>query len=1746
MADIGNLYFDILLRDMTDADIDKIKKKLEKVGVKIGADVDRKTFEANIKAALRNKTFDVNLSAGKNIKKAAIEANKSILTKSVTDALKGKTFTADLKLVVRNATVQDAIRQAFAQAGMSYNTTASDVRAQRILEIQQRMAIRAANAQRNLGNSYRYSASGAHESARASVVLGRSLHANIRLAGELGTALGNFASVFGIKDLLQDIVRIGGQLENQRIALGSILQDGGKATEMFSKIQALAVKSPFGIMDLNQYTKQLSAYGIEYNELYDTMKRMADISAGVGVDMGRIILAFGQVKAAGFLKGTELRQFTEANIPMVDKLAERFSNLERRIVSAGEVYDMISKKKVTFEDVKSVLWDLTGEGGMFNNMQEVLSESLASKWKNLADAIDVMYGRIADGGIGSGLKSLAETLTELTKNWEYVASAIGTATGSYLAYKAAVLLGGRQIATAKTTYEGFIIDKRKEANNLRIASTYRELTRAEQMLIDTSGRLTAIDARRLIQTGVMNKELALQLIATKKLDAATVSYLASIYRLDAQMVQTAKRSTWFSRALVSAGNAIRGFGLAMKSFLLNPTTWVFAGLTAITELFTYYSKKQDEIDERNKNFAESAKGSAETLERELVKIKDLDIAKLNTDEMKVKIKEFTTIIQNEADGWQSILSEIFAKEADGTFKNSVEEQLKMLKTKMEELAEAKKKLMGDDESYSDVIGSTETGWWLWEKDIVDRVKAYSEAVEENDKRLKDLAIHARDVSTAIDIATAGNKELSNSLEGKNLNDQVALLKDYKTEWGKFIVELTKSNSDAAQIVNEWYNNIEKYFVKGKEGEMLWDFSLAKKALINELTLRGEDINNLSEGGRQLVLGFVDELIKEGNVQKPKVQQYVYDWFTGQFGLPRNDLNYIVPSQITNIVSGEAGGSKKDAVAEMWKKRAAEIEKAVKMYDQWKKVEGKLLAENRVKNNEELANLFNGAYGFNLDLENPTEAYEYIQSKLNKNLSAQKELMISLGVKISDAEFKDAQDKLKSHLDETKKFIDRITSQWDLYKDIFEATSDKDVSANIAFSGNISFKDQIEQIRAEIEKQLSALGSEISFDELIGMDTITLEEAGLSSLSELIKAYNKENQKLKDESVKNFLEIIKASKDFEQQIADIERKLQKDLADLTANSKGMSSEELERRRAELIKKAEEDKTKVRFEEFKESSDWVKVFDDLDRVSDTTLDNMISKIEEFARQAHLSEEVTKQLVEAMGKLRDESIERNPFEGFKEAWNRASYWRNYDVNAAYNKQFNDKTGKFEQKLSQEQVDNNLAEANDDLKDSALAVADKFQAVANAADLLNGLFQGLGVDLSGLSDIVGGIASGTQTGAGVAAAFGATGPWGAIIGAGIGLLSSVFAMHDKALQKEIEASEAREKYIKEISDTLKDALDRNLGGLYTMKIDVVTNAKLKQTIKDYERLSQYLSNPDSIDSASEFRWIREYSHLTKDAIDTMRDAIKEDSYFDAQLALLKLQRDEVTKQKKLEEEKKGTDQSKIDDYNLEIAQLEESIKNLSADIANELYGIDFKDWANQLAESLVDAWSKGEDAVLAYKNTVNDILRDVGVSVISQKILEPALQNTMDSFLAQFEKDNGKLTDDSMKILSGMYEGAEYAAQATEAYLEGLKELGIDVSEKDSESGGLSKGIQSVTEDTANLLASYLNATRQDVSVNRSLFEKLIGEDVPQMSYIAQAQLQQLQMIATNTQRNADAADRIYDLVNRVVDKGSNKLKI
>lgn len=238
-------------------------------------------------------------------------------------------------------------------------------------------------------------------------------------ASKLGGLFSRLFSVYTIGRFLKEMVQIRGEFEYSEKALGAILQDTEKAKSIFLDLQKIAIRSPFQIKEMVAQTKQLSAYRIEADKLVETNKMLGDISAALGVDMNRLILAYGQVKAATVLKGTELRQFSEAGVNMLGGLAERFSELNGRIVTTGEVLGMITKKMVSFEDVDAVLRKMTDVGGVFYKMQEQQADTIKGMISNLRDRLDMMFNDMGERS-ETAIKGLIRGVEWLLSNYQVV------------------------------------------------------------------------------------------------------------------------------------------------------------------------------------------------------------------------------------------------------------------------------------------------------------------------------------------------------------------------------------------------------------------------------------------------------------------------------------------------------------------------------------------------------------------------------------------------------------------------------------------------------------------------------------------------------------------------------------------------------------------------------------------------------------------------------------------------------------------------------------------------------------------------------------------------------------------------------------------------------------------------------------------------------------------------------------------------------------------------------------------------------------------------------------------------------------------------------------------------------------------------------------------------------------------------------------------------------------------------------
>jgi hypothetical protein len=446
---------------------------------------------------------------------------------------------------------------------------------------------------------------------------------------------------------------------------------------------------------------------------------------------------------------------------------------------------------------------------------------------------------------------------------------------------------------------------------------------------------------------------------------------------------------------------------------------------------------------------------------------------------------------------------------------------------------------------------------------------------------------------------------------------------------------------------------------------------------------------------------------------------------------------------------------------------------------------------------------------------------------------------------------------------------------------------------------------------------------------------------------------------------------------------------------------------------------------------------------------------------------------------------------------------YYKDKDGNEQYIaedsfEKLNDQTNKLSKKVPEVKVAfDNLWNAikgkgkeGYELKDIAHDISILAQEAASTADALSSMFDSLGnesaADIASFTGDM--LNSVSQIGQGIASG----NPLAVISGIANGI-SSIAQFHDKKLDRAIRNSQLEVKKLQNAYNQLESVIERQLGS------------------------STSGQNKVMLDN-------------------------------------LKKQRAELQKQYDLEDEKKKTDKGKLEDYKQQMSELSDQIKYFYEDLASEQYNASIKDWAKQIAESLTQAFASGEDAAQAFDNTVAEILRSLATEAIRLQFIEPAMANLRNYMFG----DNGIFTDNSasgtdlssneLVGLSAELEKLKGQIGSSNEYWDKINDAvgGILDETGNAASGGLSKEVQGVTEDTANLLGSYLNSIRQSVHVKQQLLEKLVSDDIPQMSYIAQAQLQELNQIAANTKRNADAADKIYDLVNRVVDKGSNKIKV
>ena len=412
---------------------------------------------------------------------------------------------------------------------------------------------------------------------------------------------------------VKNVYDIRSQYELLERSLGVLLGSFERGTQIFNELNTMALKSPFTLMELGTAAKQLTAYNFKAEEVVNTTKRLADLSAALGVPMERLTYNLGQIRAQTVLTSRDARDFANAGLPIVKSLADYFSELEGRVVSTGDVFERMSKKQVTYNDVMAVLNQMTDEGGKFFDFQAKQAETLRVQLANLTLAWNNMLNEV--GAANQGLLTAPiEGLKALFANWREISHVITEVVVAMGVYKGTQILINKLMGESATVMKSSILlDKEKKASALEVEGTVRKLTKTELQQIANKKQIVAADYKAILSTRELSKTQALLLAAYNRNNKELLKALVQLKLLKKAEVESITVGKAWSIVLKQIGLSIKSLGTTIMMFAKQAAVMVAIG--AIVEAISTYSEIADKIKDINNGIVDSAKESAESISK---------------------------------------------------------------------------------------------------------------------------------------------------------------------------------------------------------------------------------------------------------------------------------------------------------------------------------------------------------------------------------------------------------------------------------------------------------------------------------------------------------------------------------------------------------------------------------------------------------------------------------------------------------------------------------------------------------------------------------------------------------------------------------------------------------------------------------------------------------------------------------------------------------------------------------------------------------------------------------------------------------------------------------------------------------------------------------------------------------------------------------------------------------------------------
>lgn len=1473
-------------------------------------------------------------------------------------------------------------------------------------------------------------------------------------AGQLSRQLALLFSVSQIEGYIRKIVEVRGQFELQQVALRAILQDKDKADKIFSQTMQQALKSPFQAMQLVTFTKQLAAYRIESDKLFDTTKRLADVSAGLGVDIQRLILAYGQVKAAAYLRGTEVRQFTEAGINLYGELQSYFEEVKGEAYTTAQIVDMISKRMVKFEDVEAVFQRMTDKGGLFYNMQEVQVNTLHGQINRLKDVISIMQNEIGKSNQEGFLSistaiNLANTLLE---NWRTVASVLKTIITAYGTFK--TVSGAMWIAERIYMTKGIAMQK------TRISLKFKEIMATRTQTAATVG---ATAAQNGLNMAVAKNPYGAILAVITAVGVAIYEVIQNTNRLKEALDGIAAEGAF--SVVQSSNNYVK-----LASVVTDSTKSYQEHNKALAELKKKYSDILPEqylnaegIKALNGNYNEAIKLihqyiNAKTKERMIDEVGQDANKEMYSNQQKTA-KAISEIIDEQHGmkvSWSEIsgiLSQVQEKLLSGAITST-----KQLREETEKVVEQYTGLGNIDLSdyFTQLSGNSFGGANKFRfdniqiersefKDWFESTRSYISQVESIEQRFSkgSISMTAQRYQEQKD---ATEKMVANAMNAYDVlrdsqKENTKVTKDELEYARELVQKVLKAIGSDVQVdsayINKLFNDsfffeeekqkatqtkLKQLFDKlTKEAKESGDTSGAVWLQEFEKQINGLNLNPLQNSIKKFLLGINGNAdiqanwnIRSGETEAEfkkrikteidtrneiirKSQSTIYPEYGQDTNKVKSELEEL--NRLYNELGGDKNKSRSSAERDIWAERISVLKEMQSRYEKL----NQLMGENRAI--EETRSAFKGALDFT-QMGEVIKAEDIIPTKQGMIDALEKLLKqipndvknaakrTGLEKEIAELKIGIQQDYLKEQLEKTKKNIEDMFNQLDLHKKLKDAgLSEAEVQQ--LFPGLAKTLDDVEKgIRDEYEAKRDKNGQ--------------LSKADQKGYDEALKKLGQQRDK---ESTDLTIRILK---DYKTQLSE-QLQLDKWYYEEKANIAKATLTDEQRAQAESNLKNKYDKKtdENTWKAFQNTDEYIKLFENLDYSSTAAIDSILEKLEEFRGSLKsLPPEQLKTIIEQIEKLKGEKLDRNPIKGIVEAFKDLKNAKPEDKQKA----IADLGAAFEKNAEKiDKFNSAFGEVSSMLSSFGVDVPEEI------SESLNGMSQAF----SGAGEFASSYATGNVLGM-------VTGGMKTIAGIGK-TIGSIFGIGNKNKKKEREI----QRQIKNIEslgrayDELKEKMEAawSADDLRTQTKDTIAN--LDQQIESYENM---------INS---------------------------------------------------EEAKKDSDRGRIDEWNDAINELKKTRQEILDQQKLELGGIggesEYKDAASSFVQAWMDAFNETEDGLKALNENFDSFIENLIVKQATMRLAQGRLKEL-------FEKIDESVTEGSVGGINLTKEELANIQALGESALKGLNEdllalmetlgyKGTSVGQK-SELSALQQGIQAMSEETAGELQALLNSIRWFVS--------------------------------------------------------------